>query len=129
MHRGIHRSEFVRQLKAEFPDALPYLEGMRDGITLEMSAFTSFTGEAIARGDFELVRRCFLFAGRLLEHGNRDVRAALAVCFLEDLRFSGANGEAAFALLSSPLREEWRAVHQYLHDLVGAPTQEVGGSS
>lgn len=92
MRGRIHRSEFVRQLKLELPEADPYLDGMRDGLTLEMGGFATFAGEAIERGDYETVARCFRFADRLLERGNRAVRNAVAVVFLENLRFEGLNG-------------------------------------
>lgn len=120
----IHRSEFVRLLELELPEAGPYLEGMRDGLTLEMTAFTAFAGEAIDQGDWDTVLRCFRFADRLLEHGNRAVRNAVAVVFLEALSFEGTNGVRAHEMLTSRLREEWEAVHQYLHELV--ESEEVG---
>lgn len=122
----IHRSEFVRQLKLEFPEALPFLDSMRDGLTLEMDGFTSFAADAIDRGDYETVTRCFRFADRLLEQGNRAVRNAVAVVFLEHLRFEGRNGAKAHQLLTSRLRQEWDAVHEYLHELVGAEPPKVG---
>ncbi len=89
MKPTIHRSEFVRRLRETVPEVEPYLEGMRTGVTLEMSAFREMTDDALRRGDRELLLRAFQFAKSLLENGNREVRNALAVCFLEDLDLDG----------------------------------------
>lgn len=112
----MHRSEFVRELKVAVPEAVATLKGFRDSLTMEMLAFTMLTQEAIRAGDFGLVRRCFFFAHEVWSRGNRDVRNALAVGFLEDLDFSGPNGERAEQLLTAALRHERRAVLAYLDE-------------
>lgn len=114
------RSEFVRQLKVAVPEAVMALQGYRDSLTMEMLAFTTLTQQAIRTGELGLVRRCFSFAHDVWSHGNRDVKNALVVGFLEDLDFSGPNGETAEQLLTTALRGERRAVLAYLEDVSSA---------
>lgn len=115
----MHRSEFVWQLKVAVPEAVSALKGYRDSLTMEMSAFAMLAQEAIRSGDLDLVRRCFSFAHEVWSRGNRDVRNALVVGFLEDLDLSGPNGARAEKLLSTALREERRAVLAYLEEVSG----------
>ncbi len=110
MKQPMHRSEFVRQLKAAIPEAVAALRGYRDNLTMEMLAFTVLTQEAIDGGDFQLVGRCFRFADQVLAQGNRQVRNSIAVSFLEDLSFSGPNGARAERLLTPALKAERDAV-------------------
>jgi len=113
----MHRSEFVRELKAAVPEAVTALKGYRDSLTMEMLAFTVLTQEGIRTGNFDLVRRCFSFAHEVWSRGNRDVRNALAVGFLEDLDLSGPNGERAEQLLTTELRHERQEVLAYLEQV------------
>lgn|SRR5690348_9202791 len=70
----LHRSTFVRELRASFPGVEPWLAGYRDTLTLEMMRFRHFTEDAIARGDLVTVRKAFEFLHRAFETGNHHVR-------------------------------------------------------
>jgi hypothetical protein len=127
MSQATHRSEFVRQLKLEIPESVEALRGYRASLSMEMLAFLVMTNEAIARGDFDLVRRCFRFADRILASGNRKVRNSLAVSYLEHLDFSGAHGTIAENLLTPALRGEREAVLRYLDALLQAARARMRG--
>jgi hypothetical protein len=120
MSKAIHRSEFVRRLKLEVPEAVEALRGYRDNLSMEMLAFLVMTQEAMERGDLDLVRRCFRLADSVFVHGNRQVRNSLLVSFLEHLDFSGPHGRKAEELLTSALRLEREAVLSYLETVLRA---------
>jgi hypothetical protein len=117
---AIHRSEFVRLLRSEFPAVEPYLRDSRINLTDEMSAFLEFAETAIAARDQVLVRRVFLFADRVLAQGNAEVRNALCVSFLEHLPSSSEAEREAISLLPVSLRSAREEALSALHR-EGAP--------
>lgn len=126
MSLKLHRSEFIRQLRVEVPEADPFLSGFRGSLTEEMGAITALAEDAIRSRNVELLRRLFAFLSRAHQEGNRTVANAIAVSVLEHLEFRGEEGAAAYALLDERLRVEWHAVHKYMHDLVGGSIPIVG---
>ena len=100
----IHRSEFIRLLRAELPEIEPLLRGSRLNLTSEMSAFLELAEMAIASGDRDQVGRIFSFAERVLTQGNFEVRNALGVSFLEHLPLDSAAGREVLSILPSSLR-------------------------
>ncbi|MFN7941607.1 MAG: hypothetical protein U0X73_08390 [Thermoanaerobaculia bacterium] len=101
----IHRSEFIRLLKQNLPEAIPFLQGNRLNLTLEMHAFQEFAQAAVESGNRGLVSRAFSFADQLWREGNRSVRSSLAVSFLEHLTFDSAAGVEAYKLLPEELKQ------------------------
>jgi hypothetical protein len=114
----IHRSEFLRLLRAGIPEVEPYLQGMRDGTTTEMSAFLRLTQEAIRRHDPDSVKRAFSLAAELLARGNADIRNAVAVVFLEDLDLESPECLWATPLLPDSLATERARVYSFLGNLL-----------
>ncbi len=119
MTDSVHRSAFLKRLVAKFPEIEPRLEGYRVGLHLETGVFRDFTQEAIDRGDMKAVESQFGVANWALENGNRQVKGALRVSYLEDLELRGKNGRKALELMPAGLRHAWRNTHEYLGDLLG----------
>jgi hypothetical protein len=119
----MHRSAFVKSLREQFPAIEPWLKGYRDNLTFEMMRFRHFTEDAISRGDYELVRKCFQFLHAAFAVGNRHVRNAVVVSFLEHLDFTGPGGVEAERLMPAALAEARRAVMARWAELEKRPTK------
>ncbi len=124
----LHRSEFIRQLRSEVPEVDPFLVGMRESLTEELSVIAAFARQASADGAVEPLARLFQFMARAHGEANRTLRNAIAASFLEHLPFQGPEGLRAFELLPQALRAEWSAVHEYMLAVAGVPVPVVGAS-
>jgi hypothetical protein len=114
MSATIHRSSFIKMLRAQLPAVEPWLNGYRDNLTLEMMRFEQFTQDAIGRGDWDTVRRAFQLAHTAFERGNKELRNSLVVTYLEHLELTGVTGEKAKTFLSSDLARERDQVIAYM---------------
>jgi hypothetical protein len=119
----VHRSEFIKSLREQFPAVEPWLKGYRDNLTFEMMRFRHFTEDAIARGDYDLVRRCFQFLNSAFTGGNRHVRNAVVVSFLEHLDFTGPTGAEAEHLMPAALADARREVMAQWTELEKRPAK------
>ncbi len=117
MPRTIHRSAFIKQLREQFPSVKSWLRGYRDNLTLEMMRFKQFTEDAVARSDWDTVRRAFQFAHTAFQQGNRHVRNSIVVTYLEHLPLAGPSGETAKKLLPSELARERDKIISYMESL------------
>ncbi len=117
MGEKLHRSSFLKELRARCPDIEPWLEGYRLSITEEILAFCLYTQDAIDRGDMARVQRCLEFTDWAFTRSNAMLRNAIAVSYLEHLKFSGQNGERALRFLSPLLAAERANVLDYLAEL------------
>lgn len=109
----LHRSSFLKELRAAIPEVEPFLEDYRDNLTMELLALTLFTQDAIATGKHEILARTFSFVDAAFRAANPKLRNAIVVSYLEDLDFSGSSGQAALTVLSPLLDgERTRALAQ-----------------
>jgi hypothetical protein len=117
----MHRSAFIKSLREQFPAIEPWLKGYRDNLTFEMMRFRHFTEDAIARGDYDLVRKCFQVLNSAFASGNRHVRNAVVVSFLEHLDFAGSAGAEAERLMPAALADARREVMEKWAELEKRP--------
>jgi hypothetical protein len=106
----MHRSAFIKSLREQFPAIEPWLKGYRDNLTFEMMRFRHFTEDAISRADYDLARKCFQFVDCAFADGNKHVRNAVVVSFLEHLDFSGSAGAEVERLMPAALTDARREV-------------------
>lgn len=95
----------------QFPELREELKEDAGLLHLQFAALARHTEAAIATGDLATVRRDFMFVDRVLARGDEFVSNAIHVSYLEHVALSGAHGEAAGKLLSTRLREGWKAIH------------------
>src|SRR5262245_36890698 len=103
------RSQFLRELKEEFPDLRSSLNREHGLLHLEVHAFHRFAQAAIDGGDVKTVTRCFKLAERFLLYGNGNITNAIGVSFVEHLEFAN-DREWAWKLLPLPLKEAYEAL-------------------
>jgi len=110
-------ARFVEQLAIEFPELTEDIEEHEGLLHLQMAAFARITQAAIDAGDFEAVRRQFMFADRFFRGAAPDLENAFYVSYLEHLEFHGSHGQRAQGLMSSALRKGWQDIMDYMDDL------------
>jgi hypothetical protein len=121
---SLHRSALIKTMREDFPNIESWLDGYRDNLTFEVLRFRQFTEDAIARGDLPLVRKCFALANVAFETGNRAVRNAIVVTYLEHLEFTGSNGATAEKELPAPLAAERTRMRTILVGLTALPSKK-----
>jgi hypothetical protein len=99
----LHRSPFLKELKATFPGLRAELNAQHGLLHLEMHAFHAFAQQAIALGNERDVRLCFMLAEKYYKAGNRRLKNAIVVSFVEHLDLY--DSPWAWRLLSVTLRE------------------------
>ena len=106
-------ADFARLAAAEFPELREELDEHRDLLHLQMHALQRFAQRAQRERDWVLYRRIMLFADRLWQRADDNLRNALNVSFLEHLTFDGPQGIKAWSYLSSGLQEGWHAMNTF----------------
>jgi len=119
-------AQFIEQLVSEFPELREDVESEAGLFHNQMHAFTRLTNDAIAAGNYRALERQFAFADRFFHHSEDPLENALYVSYLEDLDFSGRNGQRAEALMSPKLRQGRRDVLKYLDEITGKSGFETG---
>src|SRR5262245_29422527 len=117
MTQRVHASVLRKELVTQFPEIKVRFRDYAAGLHMEMSAFCSLTQEAINRGDMEAAAAHFRVADWAIREGNRQVRGAMCVSYLEDLDLRSMRGQRAFELMPAALRTAWRQTHEYLEQL------------
>ncbi len=100
----MHRSAFIKALRADQPDIDTWLEGYRDNLTLEMMRVLQYTNAAIKAREFDRIRKIFMFINTAFATGNKQLRNSIVVSFLEHLDFGSPPNMRAESLLPTPLR-------------------------
>lgn len=102
-----HRSDFLRDLKAAFPDVRERVNGRHGLLHLEMSVFSDVVQAAIDSGDAVSVSKAFDLAKRHFLQGSPALRNAIAVSFLEHLHFEDGRARRKWAwdLLPASLKD------------------------
>ena len=83
----MHRSEFIKALRAELPAVEPWLKGYRDNLTIEMDRVLDFTHAAIKARDYNQLGRIFDFMERAYVGGDAKLKNSIAVTYLAKLDF------------------------------------------
>jgi hypothetical protein len=102
MTKRLHRSIFLKELKALFPQLTQEINAEYGLLHLEMHVFARFAQRAIMDGDIEKVRLCFKLADKYNNEGTSKVINAIGVSFVEHLNLQKA--QWAWELLSPSLR-------------------------
>ncbi len=111
----LHRSEFLRELKATFPEIREVVNQEHGLLHLEMHGFRNFTQSAIDGGRRDTVRKCFQLADKYIREGRKNLVNALAVFYLEDLNFEDGATQRRWAkpLMSSAVAKLHSEITEY----------------
>lgn len=110
----MHRSEFLAELKALFPELKNKSNKECGLLHFEINVFKNFTQRAIYEGEREKVSLCFEFANRVYVEGNGDLRDAIDVSFVEILDFESTpkrNAEWAWNCFPEELKSLYNKFH------------------
>jgi|tagenome__1003787_1003787.scaffolds.fasta_scaffold20285902_2 hypothetical protein len=113
-------AQFIEQLVAEFPELREDIEDESGLLHNQMHAFTRLTNDAIRAGDYQAVRRHFVFVDRFFHHSVDELENGWYVSYLEGLKFVGPTAQKAESLMSPALREGRRDILAYLDELLNA---------
>ena len=101
----LHRSIFLKELKAAFPGLKAEINAQHGLLHLEMHVFADFAQGAIAAGNTKDVALCFNLAEKYCTVGNDDLQNAIGVSFVEHLDMR--NDRWAWELLGPALKREY----------------------
>ena len=113
----MNATQFTDQLRKAFPELRRDIEEGPDLIHVQARALARMTQAAIGRQNASAFTRCTGFMERAFRDGDKDVRDAVYVSYLEELRFDEASGAAAFACLPAGLLQGWHEVMDHLREL------------
>ncbi|MCC6738344.1 MAG: hypothetical protein IT452_04815 [Planctomycetia bacterium] len=97
-----HRSDFLRDVKAEFPLLRDAVNGWGGLLHLEMCEFARLAQAAIDAGDRATLTRTFRNAERHFVTGRPALRNAIAVSFVEHLNFTDGKVRRGWAWEALP---------------------------
>lgn len=105
-----HRSLFLKDVKAAFPELRSELNTWYGLLHLEMHAFTDFTQKQIDGRERTQLTKCFEIADKCLRQGNAALQNALFVSFLEHLNFTDGQMQRHWAwdMMPSSLRQGYQ---------------------
>jgi hypothetical protein len=95
-------AKFLSLALAEFPDLREEFEEYDGLFHLQMAAFSHVAEEAIERGDFATLKRCYKIADEIMKSASPNVENAVYVSFLEHLEFTSQPNEAEARHLLPP---------------------------
>jgi hypothetical protein len=116
----IDRDRFVALLTERFPHVAADIDDCSQGLLhLEMATLARATQAAIYAGDRDTVHRHFQFIDEVFRQAAADVKNAVNVSYLENLRFEGRKAAPARAreLLTPRLQEALAELEEYLDRL------------
>jgi len=122
----VDATAFQKLLVSRFPTLRSNLEEWKDLDHLQVMEFLTLTQSAIEAGSFDTVSECFEVATAALRDGDKALRNAIFVSYLEELDFRSDAGRRAAELMPQKLREARHAVLDYDERLLGRkwPTDE-----
>ncbi len=118
----IDHERFIALLAERFPDVAASIDDCSHGLLhLEMATLARATQAAIDEGDRDAVGRYFAFVDEVFCDAAPDVKNAVKVSYLENLRFEGrkAGPTRARELLTPRLRQALSELGEYLGRLFG----------
>jgi hypothetical protein len=83
----VHRSQFLQSLKELFPDLIPEINQQQGSIYFEMAVFRRYCTQCIFHDDREAIEKCYNLAEKVYLNGNKSLRNAIDVEFVEGLEF------------------------------------------
>lgn len=98
----MHRSEFLKLLKQEFPQLRENINGEEGLLHLEMNVFHLYVQELLLKKDIDNVQKAFLLANDAFIKGNRKLKNAIDVSFVEGLKLK--NQKWAWKIFPEPLK-------------------------
>jgi hypothetical protein len=110
---------FRNLILSEFPSLREDLEEWEGLIHLQVSEFKRFTQCAIEEQSFEVVSKCFQIATSALLEGDKSLRNAIYVSYLEHLDFRSDAGKRAAQLMPRELKQGRDDILDYDEQLLG----------
>ncbi|MEW8439687.1 MAG: hypothetical protein AB2689_16185 [Candidatus Thiodiazotropha taylori] len=110
----LERSQFLKELKGEFPELTKKINSEGGLSTFEMDVFCAFTQKKINDGEKENVIKCFKLAERYFINTNNSFKSVISTCFVECLDFSNTKKnvrEWAWELFPETLKEDYINFH------------------
>ena len=117
MSELIDHAKFVALLSEQFPAVVASIDDCSQGLLhLEMATLARATQAAIDSADRDTVRQHFVFIDAVFREATSDVKNAVYVSYLENLRFVGrkAGPTRARSLLTPRLQQAHSDLEQYL---------------
>ena|ERR1700757_302693 len=111
--------KFAELLVAEFPQLRDDVHEWSGLLHVQMMEFYIVTEKAIKSGDWATVERCLRFADTLLHDGDREIRNAIHVSYLENLPREGGERDRIREVMTPDLLKAWDDVLAYLSTLRG----------
>lgn len=103
------RSKFLKILKDKFPHLRVKLNREMGQLHAEMAVFYSFAQECLDKGDETNLLVCFELADNFYKNGDRKLKNAIDVSFVESLSFG--DQKWAWKLLPQELQKLYIAFH------------------
>lgn len=110
----LHRSQWLNELKSEFPELRGPLNAERGLISFEMGVFLRFTIKMISEDNRAAVKKCYAIAFKYYQAGTQSLRDVIDTCYVEDLDFREQNRvekEWAWNELPSEFKELYQDFH------------------
>jgi hypothetical protein len=117
-------SAFCKLVLSEFPSLREDFEEWKGLIHLQVSEFTRFTQNAVEEGPLGTVSKCFQVATVALLEGDKSLRNAIYVSYLEHLDFRSEAGKQAKQLMPSELEQARLDILDYDERLLGQKRPE-----
>jgi hypothetical protein len=108
----LHRSIFLKAVKAAFPELTGELNSNHGLLHIEMHVLTNFTQRQIDQGNHATLAKCYEIADECLRHGNASLQNAIFVSFLEHLNFTDGKVLRRWAWDAMP--DSLRQGHQWI---------------
>ena len=107
------RSEFLRIVKQQFPELREPINKEQGLLHFEVDVLRRYSQKAIFDGDRQALANCFKIAEQAYSEGNRSLKNAIDVSFVEGLDFVTPHKryDWAWDMLPKTLRSLYRAFH------------------
>lgn len=123
----MNREDVVKELLKQFPSIEAELtdDTWTGLLHLEIACFARYTQFQIDNNNKDELRRCFQAAHKFLHDGDKEVRNAIYVSYLEHLDFKDGKKPRSWAMreMSSLLRTGYEDIMKYLEDLAKSSTK------
>ncbi len=103
------RSKFLKKLKQKFPNLTNALNGEMGQFHFEMEVFYRFTQDQLNNNNEEVLLECFQLANEFYDKGDKKLKNAIDVSFVENLNFQ--QKKWAWELLPQKLQQLYIEFH------------------
>jgi len=87
----MHRSDFLKLLKQDFPQLTKEINKQEGLLHYEMNVFHQFAQKLILDKDVDRIKKAFRLADICYANGNKALKNAIDVSFLEGLKLKNHN--------------------------------------